>query len=258
MDHEKRGSGMTVIGVVIAATVIIGLAVVTSAPFQDKFAKKEVAQDTASEAAKPAVAENEAPSSEKPAATADSESAAAEDAASSQPPDEEAAPEKEAAADAGAACCKKGDQTPPLELVAQVPPGGLHNPYDWKELVKEDPNLVKQFRLPGCNECHGGGGGGGFCPALSQGVWFWGNTDDVLFRLITEGSAVIENQGFVRYQYGTVHAPMPPMGHTIKTADHLWHIISFIRSINPPGTNPPEKVIPGKFVPPADGDKKAE
>jgi mono/diheme cytochrome c family protein/Tfp pilus assembly major pilin PilA len=258
MDHEKRGSGMTVIGVVIAAAVIIGLAVVTSAPFQDKFAKKEVAQDTASEAAKPAVAENEAPSSEKPAATADSESAAAEDAASSQPPDEEAAPEKEAAADAGAACCKKGDQTPPLELVAQVPPGGLHNPYDWKELVKEDPNLVKQFRLPGCNECHGGGGGGGFCPALSQGVWFWGNTDDVLFRLITEGSAVIENQGFVRYQYGTVHAPMPPMGHTIKTADHLWHIISFIRSINPPGTNPPEKVIPGKFVPPAGGDNKAE
>ena len=24
---------------------------------------------------------------------------------------------------------------------------------------------------------------------LSQGSWFWGNTDDVLFRLITVGSA---------------------------------------------------------------------
>ena len=264
MDHEERGSRTTVIGAVIAAAVIIGLAVVTSAPFQEKFAKSEVAGDTASEAAKPALAENEAPSSDKPAATADSDSAkpgdsaASEDAASAPPPDEDAAPEKEAAADAGAACCKKGDQTPPLVLVGQVPPGGLHNPYDWQELVKEDPNLVKQFRLPGCNECHGGGGGGGFCPALSQGVWFWGNTDDVLFRLITQGSAAIQAEGFVRYQYGTVHAPMPPMGHTIKTADHLWHIISFIRSINPPGTNPPEKVIPGKFVPPADGDKKAE
>jgi mono/diheme cytochrome c family protein len=258
MDREKRGSRMTVIGGVIAAAVIVGLAVVTSAPFQEKFAKKEAAQEAASEAATPAAAETEAPSADKPAAAADSDSAASDAAAASPPPDEEAAPEKEAAADAGAACCKKGDQTPPLVLVGQVPPGGLHNPYDWQELVKEDPNLVKQFRLPGCNECHGGGGGGGFCPALSQGVWFWGNTDDVLFRLITQGSAAIQAEGFVRYQYGTVHAPMPPMGHTIKTADHLWHIISFIRSINPPGTNPPEKMIPGKFVPPGDGDNKAE
>jgi mono/diheme cytochrome c family protein len=141
--------------------------------------------------------------------------------------------------------------------VKQVPPGGLHNPYDWKELAK-DPDLVKQFRLPGCNECHGGTGGGGFCPALSQGVWFWGNTDDVLFRLATLGSAELEKEGFTRYQYGTVHAPMPPMGMTIKTSDHLWKIISFIRSINPPGTNPPEKVIPGRYTPPADADKKAE
>jgi mono/diheme cytochrome c family protein len=163
-----------------------------------------------------------------------------------------------AATDEKATCCEKGDQTPPLELVKQVPPGGLHNPYDWKKLAKEDPDLVKQFRLPGCNECHGGTGGGGFCPALTQGVWFWGNTDDVLFRLVTEGSAALKKQGFTRYQYGTVKAPMPPMGHTIKTADHLWKIISFIRSINPPGANPPEKVIPGKYTPPADADKRAE
>jgi mono/diheme cytochrome c family protein len=162
----------------------------------------------------------------------------------------------DAAATGGeATCCKVGDQTPPTELVKQVPPGGLHNPYDWKELAK-DPNLVKQFRLPGCNECHGGTGGGGFCPALSQGVWFWGNTDDVLFRLATLGSAELEKEGFTRYQYGTIHAPMPPMGMTIPTSDQLWKIISFIRSINPPGTNPPEKVIPGRYTPP--GDKKPE
>lgn len=145
-------------------------------------------------------------------------------------------------------CCKPGDTRPPTELVKIIPPGGLHNPYDWQELAKKE-ELVKQFRLPGCNECHGGGGGGGFCPALSQGVWFWGNTDDVLFRLATMGSAELEKSGFVRYQYGSVHAPMPPMGFTIKTSDELWKIISFIRSINPPGTNPPEKVIPGKFEP---------
>src|SRR5665648_1231742 len=134
-----------------------------------------------------------------------------------------------------------------------------HNPYDWQKLKEEneDPDyLVKQFRLPGCNECHGGGGGGGMCPALSQGDWFWGNTDDVLFRLISMGTADLEKSGFARIQWGTVKAPMPPMGHVIKTSDHLWRIISFIRSINPPGANPPEKVIPGRYTPP--GETKAE
>jgi mono/diheme cytochrome c family protein len=145
------------------------------------------------------------------------------------------------------ACCKPGDPTPPTELVAKVPLGQLQSPYpDYAKLAKDDPDLVKQFRLPGCNECHGGTGGGGFCPALSQGVWFWGNTDDVLFRLITLGSAELEKQGFNRYQYGTVHAGMPAMGVTIPTSDQLWKIIAFIRSINPPGTNPPEKVVSGK------------
>jgi mono/diheme cytochrome c family protein len=144
-------------------------------------------------------------------------------------------------------CCKAGETTPPTELVKQVPPGGLHSPYqDYAKLAKEE-DLVKEFRLPGCNECHGGGGGGGMCPALSQGIWFWGNTDDVLFRLVTLGSAELEKSGFVRYQFGSVHAPMPPMGFSIKTSDELWKIIAFIRSINPPGANPPEKVIPGKL-----------
>jgi mono/diheme cytochrome c family protein len=161
---------------------------------------------------------------------------------------EGAAPAPQAAA-GGEECCKPGDTTPPLELVKKIPPGGLHSPYqDWAKLAKEE-ELVKQFRLPGCNECHGGGGGGGFCPALSQGVWFWGNTDDVLFRLVTLGSADLEKQGFTRIQYGTVHAGMPMMGHTIKTADHLWKIIAFIRSINPPGSNPPEKVVPARMHP---------
>jgi mono/diheme cytochrome c family protein len=142
-------------------------------------------------------------------------------------------------------CCKAGDATPPLELVKQVTKGELHSPYpDYAKMAKDDPDLVKQFRLPGCNECHGGGGGGGICPALSQGVWFWGNTDDVLFRLVTLGSVDLEKQGYKRLSYGSVHAPMPPMGATIKSADQLWKIIAFIRSINPPGANPPDKVLP--------------
>ena len=145
----------------------------------------------------------------------------------------------------GGTCCKAGDATPPTELVKQVPKGQLHSPYpDYAKLAKDDPDLVKQFRLPGCNECHGGTGGGGICPAVTQGVWFWGNTDDVLFRLVTLGSVDLEKEGYTRLTYGTVHAPMPPMGAAIKTSDQLWKIIAFIRSINPPGSNPPDKVLP--------------
>src|SRR6476620_4378045 len=68
--------------------------------------------------------------------------------------------------EAAGACCKAGDTTPPTELVAKVSPGQLHSPYpDYAKLAKDDPDLVKQFRLPGCNECHGGTGGGGFFSA---------------------------------------------------------------------------------------------
>jgi hypothetical protein len=151
-----------------------------------------------------------------------------------------------AGAEAGGECCKAGDTTPPTELVDKIPAGQLHSPYpDYAKLAKEQ-DLVKDFRLPGCNECHGGGGGG-MCPALSQGIWFWGNTDDVLFRLVTLGSAELEKRGFDRITYGSVHAPMPPMGFAVKTSDDLWKIIAFICSINPPGANPPEKVVPARM-----------
>ena len=163
-------------------------------------------------------------------------------AAEEQPsPSEASPPDKEKVTEG---CCKAGDATPPTELVKQVPRQRLHSPYpDYTKLAK-DEDLVKQFRLPGCNECHGGTGGGGICPAVTQGVWFWGNTDDVLFRLITLGSVDLEKEGYKRLTYGTVHAPMPPMGETIKTSDQLWKIIAFIRSINPSGSNPPDKILP--------------
>jgi len=224
-------------------------------------APAEAAEETpakpADEPPSEVAAAEDAPTAEEEAAETKSEAAAADEEAA-ETKDEAAGAADEAAAAGEDLCCKQGDETPPLELVQQVPPGGLHNPYDWKKLVAESPEdyLVKQFRLPGCNECHGGGGGGGFCPALSQGVWFWGNTDDVLFRLIVMGSKALEAQGFERIQWGTVKAPMPEMGHVIKTSDHVWKIVSFIRSINPPGTNPPEKVIPGRYTPP--GEKPAE
>ncbi len=141
-------------------------------------------------------------------------------------------------------CCKPGDQTPPTELVKQVPVGDLHSPYpDYKKLAKDDPKLINQFLLPGCDGCHGGDGGGGMCPALGEGVWMWGNTDDVLFRLITLGSQGLKKEGFHRIQWGTVKGWMPPMGSTIKTSDQLWKIIAWIRSINPPDSNPPKNLV---------------
>lgn len=73
------------------------------------------------------------------------------------------------AASAEETCCKEGDTTPPTELVAKFLKGQLLSPYpDYAKLAKDDPDLVKKFRLPGCNECHGGTGGGGICPALTQ------------------------------------------------------------------------------------------
>jgi hypothetical protein len=37
------------------------------------------------------------------------------------------------------------------------------------------------------------------------------------------------------------------MGFAVKTSDDLWKIIAFIRSINPSGANPPEKVVPARM-----------
>jgi len=67
-------------------------------------------------------------------------------------------------------CCNAGDTTPPTELVTKVPKGQLHSPYPDYTMLTKDEDLVRQFRLPGCNECHGGTGGGGICPAPESGI----------------------------------------------------------------------------------------
>jgi mono/diheme cytochrome c family protein len=146
------------------------------------------------------------------------------------------APDGEAASKDGA-CCKPGDTTPPSELVANTPKGQLKSPYQDFAKVAEDGH--HQFMLPGCNECHGGTGGGGICPPLDQGVWFWGEDDDTLFRLVTLGSQELQKEGYKRLREGMVKGPMPAMGAAIKTSDDLWKIIAWIRSINPPPTPPP-------------------
>lgn len=254
--HKAESSGVRAGAIIVAVLSILVIGgtswalnasadakTAAASPKPEAAAPKAEAAGPKTAEAKPAVV---APASEAAAPPAATTKVAAEDAAAPAAGDAAAAPA------GGATCCEAGDQTPPLEVVAKYPPGTLHSPYqDYKKLAAEDKDLVKQFRLPGCNECHGGTGGGGFCPALTQGVWFWGNTDDVLFRLISIGSAALPAQGFERLQWGSVHGPMPPMGHTIKTADHLWKIIAFIRSINPPNSNPPEKLVAPHWTAPA-------
>jgi hypothetical protein len=114
---------------------------------------------------------------------------------------------------------------------------------DYAKMAKDDPDLVDQFRLPGCNECHGGTGGGGFCPALSQGRLALGQ-----YRRC---AVQAHNRRLGGTGEGGFHALPIRHGARGNAADGADHSdIAFIRSINPPGANPPEKVIPGKYTAP--------
>lgn len=143
-----------------------------------------------------------------------------------------AAPAAGGATAAGGSCCQAGDQTPPLDLVAKTPKGGLHNPYnDQIDKIADDGH--KNFLSFGCNGCHGGGGGGGMCPPLTNDTWVYNGDDDTLFRLVSLGSDGLQKDGYKRLKHETVVGPMPPFGGIIKTSDDLWKVIAWIRSVNP-------------------------
>jgi hypothetical protein len=58
-------------------------------------------------------------------------------------------------ASADETCCKEGDTTPPTELVAKVPKGGLHNPYkDIATVAEEGPQAVLAARLQRMSRRH--------------------------------------------------------------------------------------------------------
>jgi cbb3-type cytochrome c oxidase subunit III len=133
---------------------------------------------------------------------------------------------------AGGACCKAGDTTPPLDLIKATPQGGLHNPYNNQiDAIAEEGH--HKFLSYSCNGCHGGGGGGGMCPPLTNDIWVYSADDDTLFRLISLGSDGLQKAGYVRVKHEVVVGPMPPFGGIIKTADELWKVIAWIRSVNP-------------------------
>jgi mono/diheme cytochrome c family protein len=129
-------------------------------------------------------------------------------------------------------CCKIGDTTPPLDLIAATPKGGLHNPYnDQVDKIADEGH--HKFLSYSCNGCHGGGGGGGMCPPLTNDTWVYGADDDTLFRLISLGSDDLKKAGYHRVKHEVVVGPMPPFGKIIKTSDDLWKVIAWIRTVNP-------------------------
>jgi|SRR5262245_16595858 len=68
----------------------------------------------------------------------------------------------------------------------------------------------------GCSGCHGVGGGGGMGPPLTDDVWKFGSSDEVLFKLIK----------------GQIDAAtMPKVFGAQMTDDEIWQIIAFVRSI---------------------------
>jgi mono/diheme cytochrome c family protein len=168
---------------------------------------------------------------------ADEAAPAAAPAAPAAAPDAAAGAAPAADAAAGG-CCKVGDTTPPLDLVAATPKGGLVNPYrdqltDPAKLAAIGDEGHKKYLSFSCNGCHGGGGGGGMCPPLTNDTWVYSPDDDTLFRLISLGSDGLKKDGYTRVHSEVVVGPMPPFGGIIKTSDDLWKVISFIRSVNP-------------------------
>lgn len=164
------------------------------------------------------------------------ETPATDDAAAAPEPEAAAGDETEAdteAAAGGDAAASGGDKSP-QEVVESTEKGQLKNPYadDPKSVAEAGHKLYMGF---GCNGCHGGTGGGGMGPPLTNSVWVYGSDDDTLFRFITLGSDQYQKTyDAARKGSENVVGPMPPMGGAnINSADDLWKVISWIRTINP-------------------------
>lgn len=119
---------------------------------------------------------------------------------------------------------------PPLEVAKANPLHTMRNPYtDNAEKAEEGKKLYFSYS---CNGCHGGGGGGGMCPPLTNDTWVYGSDDDILYRLISQGSQeMTKEHGLKRKGQEGVVGPMPPFGELIKSDDEVWKIIAFIRTL---------------------------
>lgn len=118
----------------------------------------------------------------------------------------------------------------PLEAVEGAEKGELKNPHSGDAAAVEEGH--KLYMAAGCNGCHGGTGGGGMGPPLSNQVWIYGDDDDTLFRLITLGSDDLQAAGYSRIGTENVVGPMPHAKDIVKSADDMWKIITWIKSLH--------------------------
>ena len=118
----------------------------------------------------------------------------------------------------------------PLEAVESAEKGELKNPYSGDATAAEEGH--KLYMAAGCNGCHGGTGGGGMGPPLSNQVWIYGDDDDTLFRLITLGSDDLQAAGYSRIGTEAVVGPMPHAKDIVKSADDMWKIVTWIKSLH--------------------------
>ena len=87
------------------------------------------------------------------------------------------------------------------------------NKYNGKpDAITEGRALFLKY---GCSACHGVGGGGGMGPPLTDDVWKFGSSDEVLYKLI---------KGQIP------EATMPKVGEQL-TDDEVWKVIAYIRSV---------------------------
>jgi cytochrome c oxidase cbb3-type subunit 3 len=124
----------------------------------------------------------------------------------------------------GAACGGKPPQggataapPPAITTVGPIPgppnnPPSMANPYkDNRTAVAEGRQIFVRFN---CSGCHGGRAGGGMGPSLRDVDWIYGNGDTQMFSSIAEGRA----RGM-------------PAWHTRLTADQIWKLVAYIKSL---------------------------
>lgn len=107
----------------------------------------------------------------------------------------------------------------------QVVIGDVHNPYTGNPgAASEGRQLFVQYN---CSGCHGGRAGGGMGPSLRDSAWIYGNSDAQIYDSIFEGRP----------------NGMPTWGAKIS-ADQIWKIVSYIRTLGTPQEPDPPPKIP--------------
>lgn len=123
--------------------------------------------------------------------------------------------------------------TPPMEALEDAEKGSLENPFSGDAAAAEEGH--KLYMSAGCNGCHGGTGGGGMGPPLTNPVWIYGDDDETLFRLIALGTDDFQAQGYSRTGTEAVVGPMPAQKDIVKSADDMWKIVTWIKSLSSGG-----------------------